>query len=43
MPAAAKMVDWKAVLSGKTIGDVENMLSQLTDAQQQQALQLLLE
>ena len=35
------MVDWKAVLSGETIGDVENRLSQLTDAQQQQALQLL--
>ena len=35
------MVDWKAFLSGKTMGDVENRLSQLTDAQQQQALQLL--
>ena len=35
------MVDWKAVLSGKTMGDVENLLSRLTDAQQQQALQLL--
>ena len=35
------MVDWKAVLSGKSIGDIENRLSQLTDAEQQQALQLL--
>ena len=35
------MVDWKAALSGKSIGDIENRLSQLTDAEQQQALQLL--
>ena len=41
MVVTAKMVDWKAVLSGKTIGDVENRLSQLPDAQQQQVLQLL--
>ena len=33
------MVDWKAVLSGKTIEDVGDRLSQLTDAEQQQVLQ----